>query len=227
MKLTVTSRQDKKASQLRKEGLVPCIIYGKHLDTPIAIACNKIDLIKRYKEAGYSTPLTLEGDKLDQLVLIQDIQVDPVTDVLMHVDFLAVKADEKVTTEVAIKLIGESPVEKLGLGKIQLVKDFVEVEAFPQDLPHDITIDISNIKEMDDAVFVKDLKVSDKVEILDDAEQVLVTVVTMAEEEVEEAPAATAEGAAAPGAEGAAAAPGAAPAAGAAPAKDAKKEEKK
>lgn len=237
MKLTVTSRQDKKAKALIKEGLIPGIIYGKHIDTPISIACKKNDLIKRYKEAGYSTPLTLEGDKLDQLVLIQDIQVDPVTDMLMHVDFLAVKADEKVTTEVPLKLVGESPIEKLGEGKIQLLKDFVEVEAFPQDLPHDITIDISVMQNMNDVIFVKDLKVSAKVEILDDPDQAIVTVVTMAEEEVEEVVAAPVEGAegAAPvaGAEGAVPAAGAAPATGAAPAatgkpaKDAKKEEKK
>jgi len=75
MKLTVISRQDKKAKELRKEGLIPGIIYGKHLKEPIAVACNKNEFIKRYKEAGYSTPLTLEGDKMEQLVLIQDIQV--------------------------------------------------------------------------------------------------------------------------------------------------------
>lgn len=213
MKLTVTTRSDKKAKELRKEGLIPAIIYGKHLKEPIAVACKKNDLIKKYKEAGYSTPLTLEGDKIEQLVLIQDIQVDPVSDVLMHVDFLAVKSDEKVTTEVAIKLIWESSVEKLNLWKIQLIKDFVEVEAFPQDLPKNITIDISSIQDINDAIFVKDLKLSDKVEILDDAEQVLVTVVTMAEEEVE-TPAAPAEGAAPAGA---------APT----PAADDKKEEKK
>jgi len=232
MELAVTNRQDKKAKDLRKEGLIPGIVYGKHLKEPIAIACKRNDIIKRYKEAGYSTPLTLEWDKINQLVLIQDIQVDPVSDVLMHVDFLAVKADEKVTTEVPLKLVGESPLEKLWEGKIQLVKDFVEVEAFPQDLPHDITIDISAIQNMNDVVFVKDLKVSSKVEILDDPEQAIITVVTMAEEEVEEAPVVTAEWAVA-GAEWAAAPaatgkPGAAaPAAGAAPAKDTKKEEKK
>lgn len=132
--------------------------------------------------------MTLEGDKINQLVLIQDIQVDPVSDMLMHVDFLAIKADEKVKTEVPLKITGESPIEKLGEGKIQLVKDFIEVEAFPQDLPHDITIDISVIQTINDAIFIKDLKVSDKIEILDDPEQVLVTVVTMTEEEVEETP---------------------------------------
>jgi len=51
MKLTVTSRQDKKAKELRKEGFIPGIIYGKHLATPLAIACKRNDLIKKYKEA--------------------------------------------------------------------------------------------------------------------------------------------------------------------------------
>ncbi len=203
MELAVTSRQDKKAKELRKEGLIPGIVYGKHLKEPLTVACKRNDIIKKYKEAGYSTPLTLTGDKLNQLVLIQDIQVDPVSDLLLHVDFLAVKADEKVTTEVPIKMTGESPIEKLWEGKIQLLKDFIEVEAFPQDLPHDITIDISVIKTMNDTIFVKDLKVSDKVEILDDLEQPIITVVKLAEEEVEEAPVVAVEGAegAAPAAE--------------------------
>ena len=114
MKLIVTSRQDKKAKDLRKEGLIPGIIYGKHLETPITVACKRNDLIKKYKEAGYSTPITLiDDDKLDHLVLIQDIQLDPVTDMLIHIDFLAVNKDEKVTTEIPIKMIGESPIEKL------------------------------------------------------------------------------------------------------------------
>lgn len=111
MELIVTSRQDKKAKDLRKEGLIPGIVYGKHLKAPVAIACKRNELIKAYKEAGYSTPLTLSGD-VDQLVLIQDIQVDPVSDVLIHIDFLAVNKDEKVTTEIPVKMIGESPLEK-------------------------------------------------------------------------------------------------------------------
>lgn len=182
MKITVTSRQDKKAKDLRKEWLIPGIIYGKHLKEPISIACNKNDFIKKYKEAGYSTPLTIEWDKLNQLVLIQDIQLDPVSDVLLHVDFLAINADEKVTTEIPLKLTGESSIEKLGEGKIQLLKDFIEVEALPQDLPHDIVIDISVIQHTHDVIFVKDLSIWNKVTILDDLEQPLVTVLSMDEE---------------------------------------------
>lgn len=164
----------------------------------MSVSCIKNDFLKRYKEAGYSTPITLKGKDIDQMVLIQDIQIDPVTNNLMHIDFLAVKQDEKVTTEVPIILIGESSVEKLGEGKIQLIKDFVEVEAFPQDLPHNVSVDISVIKTMNDTIFIKDLKFSDKVTVLDDPEQAIVTVLKLAEEEVEETPvaaAATAEGA--------------------------------
>lgn len=199
MKLHVTLRWDTTAKDIREKGNIPAVVYSKHLESPLHIACKKNDFIKRFKESGYSTPLTLEGDKIDQLVLIQDVQVDPVNDVVLHVDFLAVKQDEKVTAEVPVKLTGESQVEKLGEGKIQLLKDFVEVEAFPQDLPHDITLDISVIEKMWDTILVKDIQISDKVEILDDLEQPLVTVLKLAEEEVEEAPA---EWAAVEGAEG-------------------------
>jgi large subunit ribosomal protein L25 len=116
----------------------------------------------------------------------------------MHVDFLAVNKNEKVTTEVPLKIIGESAVEKLGLGKIQVLKDFIEVEAFPQDLPHDFTVDISTIQDINDTIFVKDIKVSSKVTVLDEPEQALVTVLILTEE-VEEAPV-VAEAAATPAA---------------------------
>ncbi|MFA7298493.1 MAG: 50S ribosomal protein L25 [Candidatus Absconditabacterales bacterium] len=186
MELIVAARQDAKVKDLRKQGLIPGIIYGKQLDAPIKVACKRNDLIKKYKEAGYSTPLTITGDGIDQLVLIQDIQLDPVSDILLHIDFLAVNKNEKVITEIPVKMIGECLLEKSGEGQIQLVKDFIEVKAFPQDLPHDITIDISTIQTTNDVIFVKDLKFSDKVEVLDDPEQAIVTVVVTVEEKEEE-----------------------------------------
>ncbi|MEI6673331.1 MAG: hypothetical protein WCL02_08770 [bacterium] len=75
---------------------------------------------------------------------------------------------------------------------MQLVKDFIEVEAFPQDLPHDVTIDISAIQTVNDVIVVGDLKFSSKVEVLDDPEQAIVTVLILTEE-TEEASTAAAE----------------------------------
>lgn len=199
MELHVDLRKGEKNSAIRKEGNIPAVVYGKHMAAPLSIICKKNDFIKKFKEAGYSTPLTLEGDGVDQFVLIHDMQLDPVSDFVLHADFLAVNKDEKVTAEVPVILVGESPLEKLGEGKIQLLKDYIEVEAFPQDLPHDVKIDISVVQKMDDTIFVKDIQVSDKVEILDDMEQPLITVLRLAAEEAEAAPVvATPEAGAAP-----------------------------
>lgn len=188
LKVNIRTQATKQESKkLRKEWNVPAIIYWKHLKSSIQVSCLKNDFIKRYKEAGYSTPITLKGEWINELVLIQDIQLDPVTNIVLHIDFLAVKKDEKVKTEVTIVLTWESPIEKLWVWKIQLVKDFIEVEAFPQDLPHDIKIDISKIENIWDTIFIKDIQLAKNVKILDDLEQPIVTVVTL-DEEVEEKP---------------------------------------
>ena len=188
MKLNVHNRTWEKATSLRKEGNIPAIIYGKHLEKPISIYCNKNDFIKKFKAAGYSTTIVLENKDMEEMVLVQDIQLDPVSDVVLHVDFLAVSKNEKVKTEVPVVLYGESQIEKLGEGKIQLIKDFIEVEAFPQDLPHDIKIDISTISSLNDTVFIRDLDLSKKVTILDDLDQPILTVVSLNDEPEEVAP---------------------------------------
>jgi len=189
MTLKVHVRSWEKAVSLRKEGNIPAIVYGKHLTTPISIYCNKNEFIKQFKAAGYSTALTIKGGDVEELVLVHDFQLDPVTDIVLHVDFLAVSKTEKVTTEVPVVLFGESLIEKTGEWKIQLIKDFVEVEAFPQDLPHDIKIDISEIKTVNDTIFVRDLKFSSKVIVVDDLDQPIITVASLDDGADEETPA--------------------------------------
>lgn len=186
MKLTVQVRSatGKEVKKLRKEGILPAVVYGKSLETPVLLSCVKNDFIRVYRNAGYSTPIELTGG-IDQLVLLQAMQLDPVSDEVLTVDFLAVNKNEKVSAAVPVVLIGESKVEKLNEGKVQLVKDTVEVEAFPQDLPHSIEVDLAKIETANDVIFVKDLSVSSKVTILDDGEQPLVTVVELADDEEE------------------------------------------
>lgn len=178
MKLKVSHRElkGKKLNSLRKEWYVPWIVYGKHLKEPVMVTCLKNDFLKIYREAGHSTPITLSGEGIDQMVLVQDMSLNPVTNVVIHIDFLAINKDEKVTTDVPVVLVGESEIEKLNLWKIQLIKDSISVEALPKDLPHNIEIDISTMKTVNDVVFVKDLKLAKWVKVLDDAEQPIVTV---------------------------------------------------
>ncbi|MBO4203310.1 hypothetical protein J5893_00485 [bacterium] len=114
MKLAVKSRDitGKKVKSLRRQGLVPAIVYGKHIDQPVKISCVKNDLLKVYKASGYTTPVELMGD-LDQLVLIHTLQLDPISDEIITADFLAVSRKEKVTANIPLVRVGESEIEKL------------------------------------------------------------------------------------------------------------------
>ena len=190
MKLTVQLREEtgKNVKRIRKDWLVPAVVYGKMLEAPVLLKCVKNDFIRVYRTSGYSTPIELTG-ALDQLVLLHAMQLDPVTDEVLSLDFLAVDKHQKVTANVPVVLVGESAVEKLNQGKIQLVKDSVEVSALPQDLPHTIEVDLSKIATVNDVIFVKDLTVAKNVEIVDDAQQPVVTVVEL--EQDEETPEAT------------------------------------
>lgn len=161
---------------------MPAVVYGKMLETPVLLKCLKNDFIRVHRVGGYSTPIELTGD-IDQLVLLQAMQLDPVTDEVLTLDFLAVDKTQKVVANVPVVVVGESKVEKLNEGRIQLVKDTVEVEALPQNLPHNIEVDISKIETINDVIFVKDLTVGKDVEIVDDPEQPILTVVELSDED--------------------------------------------
>ena len=186
MKLSVKKREihGKQVKNLRAQGLVPAVIYGKHVKAE-SISCVKNDLLKVYRAAWYSTPVELTGD-VDHLVLINSLQLDPVSDEIISADFLAVSRTEKVSAKIPVVTFWESQLEKLNEGKIMQIRDEVEVEAFPQDLPSKFEIDISVLETVNDVFFVKDLKVSDKVTILDDPELPILTVSVLSDETEEE-----------------------------------------
>ena len=186
MKLSVKKRDifGKKVKNLRSQGLVPAVIYGKHVEAE-SISCVKNDLLKVYRTAWYSTPVELTWD-VDHLVLINSLQLDPVSDEIISADFLAVSRTEKVSAKIPVVTVWESQLEKLNEGKIMQIRDEVEVEAFPQDLPSKFEIDISVLQTVNDVFFIKDLKVSDKVTILDDPELPILTVSVLSDETEEE-----------------------------------------
>ncbi len=186
MKLSVKKREihGKKVKNLRAQGLVPAVIYGKHVKAE-SISCVKNDLLKVYRTAWYSTPVELTGD-VDHLVLINSLQLDPVSDEIISADFLAVSRTEKVAAKIPVVTFWESQLEKLNEGKIMQIRDEVEVEALPQDLPNKFEIDVSVLQTVNDVFFIKDLKVSDKVTILDDPELPILTVSVLSDEPEEE-----------------------------------------
>ncbi|MCK9467056.1 MAG: 50S ribosomal protein L25 [Candidatus Absconditabacterales bacterium] len=195
MKLNVELRNiiGKNVKKLRREDKVPAVVYSKHLEKPISILCDRNEFVKLYRQTGYSTPITLTGEGVDELVLIQDIQLDPVRDRVIHIDFLGIKKGVKVSAEVAIVISGEemSPIVKSGDANFELLKDYLMVNALPKDLVKEIVVDVSAITDLDTVIFVKDLNLPEGIVSEEDGEIPVVTVVDLkksaAEEEAKEA----------------------------------------
>jgi len=178
----------RKVKNLRKDGVLPGNVSGKKIKSE-AIQVNLKDFEKIYKEVGETGLLTLKIGKEEKPVLIHNLQVNPVSDAPIHVDFLQVDLKEKVEAEVPVELVGESPAEKQALGTVVQHVNEVKVEALPMDLPEKFTIDVSELSEVDQAVYIKDLKIDrSKVEVKNDPEEIVVKVEPPQKEEVVEVP---------------------------------------
>jgi large subunit ribosomal protein L25 len=232
-KLNVRPREvlGKKVNTLRRKGLLPGVVFGGHSDsTPVETDLHTFEL--SYRRWGNTTLLSLTGlDGGEVPALIHDVSRDPVTGRMLHVDFARVSLTEKTHADVPLHFVNESPAVRT-LGAVLLhARSEVSVEAFPQDIPHSIEVDLSGLLEIDDAIYVRDLKIdATLIQIETDGDELVVKAVPVKVEEEKPAEAAApaegeeaAEGEegeagapAAAGAEGAkAAAPGAKPAAGA------------
>lgn len=193
-KREVTGR---KVKNLRNEGLLPANIFGKKIDS-VSIQIEKASFLDTFNKAGETGIIELSLGKETRPVLVHGIQVDPVSSDPIHVDFFQVNLKEKVTANVPLELVGESPADKQKLGTLVQQIDEIEVEALPADLPDKFEVDVSGLTEVDSSVTVGDIKTDSKVEILTDKELILVKVEALREEEEEPV---VAEGEAAEGGE--------------------------
>ena len=186
MELKVSKREvsGKKVAGLRKQSIVPGVIYWKNMKEPIMVQVDKNSFLKAYHKAWQSAVIQL-ADGAKNLVLIKELHIDPVTNNVLNVSFLDVKANQAIVASIPVVLTGESIVTKQNIWNIDLVKDSIQVEALPFDLPQEISLDISHFQGLDDWLFVRDIDLWKKVTILDDSE-LPVVVVTAKVEEVEE-----------------------------------------
>jgi len=179
----------KKVNSLRRNGLIPAVVYGKEASSE-SLAVDRKEFQKIFKQVGENTLIDLSiDDNETKKVLISDPQVDPVTDEFIHVDFHQVKLTEKVQSEVPLEFINEEEAQAIKELEGTLVKDKdeIEVECLPTDIPHSIEVDVSLFKTFDDIIHVSDLKVPSNVKILDDPEEVVATVMPpRSEEELKE-----------------------------------------
>ena len=178
-----------KLESLRKAGFMPAVYYGhKKESTPIQIKKN--DFLKAWKNAGESTVIKLETPDGDLEALIHDVDLDPVTDEPRHADFYVFEKGHKVEIAVPLEFIGISPAVKDLGGVLMKILHEIKVKAEPSNLPHQIEVDISPITELEGQILAKDISLPKGVLLMENSEEVIVTVATpKAEEKVEEVPA--------------------------------------
>ena len=161
---------------LRQQGLVPVILYGKDVEsTPLQV--DERALEKVLDEAGTHQLISLQiGNQRPQLTLARDLQRDVIRRNFIHVDFYAVKMDQKVTAQVPVHLIGESPaVEEQG-GVLTQGLDEIEIECLPSDLISSVEVSIEPLKELNDTIIVADLVLPDTVTVLSEPESMVAKV---------------------------------------------------
>lgn len=183
--LNVTERKvfGKKLKKVRREGNVPANIFGQDFKSQSVSAQIK-DFTKVYKVAQETGVVYLNLDKKELPVLIKNVQIHPVNDTILHVDFRKIDLKQKIQTEVPIKVIGNSEAVSIKGGVLLTQSENLLIEALPTDIPHEIEIDITSIKELGQEVKVSNLPKSDKYEVKDDPNKVIVSVVQHKEEEI-------------------------------------------
>lgn len=176
--LAVTAREaaGKDLNSSRKSGLIPAVLYG-HGIAPKMYWVGAIEFGKIFRTVGESTIFSLSSGKgAGKNVLIHDVQIDPLSNRVSHVDFYEVHMNETLEAGVPLEFVGEAPaVRELG-GIFVKTLEQVEVKCLPKDLPHSIVVDLSKLVTFDDQIKVSDLALGSGVEMLTEADTVLALV---------------------------------------------------
>ena len=220
--ITATSRQGTGKGfnrKLRAQGIIPAVVYG-HKYKPVSLCVNALEMNKMFRPGHEDMQdyqlykLEVQGmDAQEPMVIIKNIQRDPVKEKIQHIDFFAVHMDEKIVVPVHVRIIGKSIGVKNG-GILNHLLHEINVKSLPADVPPHIDIDVTSM-EIGDSMHVKDLQVPANVQILSDPEAGVINITAptvikdekVAEDAPADAKAAPADAKTAPGAAKAAAAP--------------------
>ncbi|MDO8530094.1 MAG: 50S ribosomal protein L25, partial [bacterium] len=167
----------KKTKAIKNQGLIPAVVYGPGVKNA-SVEIEEKEFVKVFRKAGESSliELSVEGEKEKRPVLVHEIQRDPLSDSIIHVDFFQASLKEEV--EVAIPLVfeGVALAEKDLGGTLNKNMLEIEVKALPQNLPHEIKVNIESLKTFEDHILVKDLQIPANVEVLKKPDEIVASV---------------------------------------------------
>lgn len=167
LKVQERTLHGKKVQQLRREGIVPVVVYGPGME-PKSVQAPYNELEKVVKAAGKHTPVHLTLDDKKRIAMVKEISINPARNNIDHVAFHAVRQNKPIEAEVPVRLVGEgeSEAEKAGLIILQNI-DTLEVKALPLEMPDALEVDIRHLKEAGERVLVGDIKLPENVELVE------------------------------------------------------------
>jgi large subunit ribosomal protein L25 len=184
--LIAKKRNTKETDKVRAGGELPAVVYGPQIGC-VPITLDLMPFQKLLEEVGESTLIDFSVDGGEQhKVLIQDIQRDPVKSGIIHVDLRQIEMGKEIDAEVEIVFEGEAPAVKELSGVLVKSIDSVQTRCLPKDLLASITVDLSVLKTFEDSVQIKDLPIPAEVQVLDDPNETVATVIPQQEEKEEE-----------------------------------------
>jgi len=177
--LSAKIRKDlgKKVKALRKKGIIPAILYGPKIKKNLSLEIDQKEFEKIYKAAGESSLMSLEIEERKSPVLIHEVKRHPLTGKPIHIDFYQPRLDEEITAKIPLVFEGEAiAVKDLGGTLVKNIQE-VEVKALPQNLPHEIKVDVEKLKTFEDNILVKDLILPEGVKVLKTPDEMVAQVI--------------------------------------------------
>lgn len=183
--LNATTREvtGKKVKQLRKQGIIPANIFGPDFKSR-SISVDQKDFSNAYKTAKETGIVYVTHDSTVIPTLIRNVQRHPLSDMILHIDFRRIDLTKKIETTVPVKVKGASEAVNQKGGILLTQSDHLLIEALPTDIPSNIEIDITILKDIGQEIKVKDLAVTSNYSVKEDPEKVILSVVAHKEESV-------------------------------------------
>jgi large subunit ribosomal protein L25 len=177
VKLDPRTVTGKKVRQLRREGVIPVHLYGAHIE-PSNLQMDGRILNRLLPQVGANIPVSIElqGQDMENICFVREVQRHPVTDEVIHVDFLRVDITRTVSAEVPLTITGISPAVTEMAGTLLQNIQTLSIEALPMNMPAEIPVDVSVLVDFDTSLLVRDAVVPGNVTVLNDPDDAIVRV---------------------------------------------------